>query len=351
VTIVAISYRKEDAEVARGVYRTIAHRLNPSSIFLAEESIPGGTVWEEKVRSAFQTARLVVAIVGKNWLRDEFGSFRLVADDWIRQELEIAYASACPVYFPVLINGVEKPSNFELQQAGPAVINLFRFQIHPINTAHDSEIQNLCHDIITHVLGIQATFSKFPIGRVSNKIRMAENRILVWHNWSEYFETYLKDDLETYLQRRYERHSPRSCRILLASGSSYANARAGKLRGNNIENLVRRTVLSLEEIAGKIVKDGRFEEVLEVRFFDSFPSMPLYVLDDVAFLGWYPPTLDSHSSPYVQISGRASKLLHDVEKMFETAWQSATSRWNFATRLVEPIFDDLSGLGGLPGGM
>jgi pterin-4a-carbinolamine dehydratase len=86
-----ISYRRVDSQHAS---LAIADRLRwafgPDNVFLDHGSIRTGKAWPKVLADALREARVMVAVVGPNWLSatDEWGRRRIDdRGDWVRQEL------------------------------------------------------------------------------------------------------------------------------------------------------------------------------------------------------------------------------------------------------------------------
>jgi hypothetical protein len=107
-----ISYRHADSRSAtERLYEAITRELAADQVYLDDVSTAAGDDWEPALRSAVAGARLVIAVIGPNWLRaaDPWGRRLLdIEDDWVRYELEAALASGTAV-LPVLVDGAEMP--------------------------------------------------------------------------------------------------------------------------------------------------------------------------------------------------------------------------------------------------
>jgi len=219
-------------------------------------------------------------------------------------------------------------------------------KLHIIKSSHELWIQsNLTGSIGAEVV---ATFSKFPTEQISQRLEIASKRLLVWHTWSDYFHLELQDSLRKFLNAAYSDTSAEEpisrCRILLAHPDK---AHCAKLRvkalyrdrpGHKLSSLIRRTTSDLERAAsenGEVVK--KLREVIEVRLYTSVLVMPLYVVDNRAFVGWYPEGEKSHSSPYLEVDTQRGNLPFKLETAFSKAWQASKWRWNFESKQPERI--------------
>lgn len=89
--MIFINYRKQDSRfVARALAECLKYRFGPSQVFLDEMSIADGSEWPDALQRGLKEAKVLLSLMGPNWLRshDEFGRRRLDdPDDWVRLEL------------------------------------------------------------------------------------------------------------------------------------------------------------------------------------------------------------------------------------------------------------------------
>jgi tetratricopeptide (TPR) repeat protein len=92
----------------------LADRLRaefPDGVFYDARSIESGTQWPESLRAALAATRVMVSLVGRDWLKaaDEYGRRRLDhPDDWVRNEIATTLGRKVPVV-PLLIDGAAMP--------------------------------------------------------------------------------------------------------------------------------------------------------------------------------------------------------------------------------------------------
>lgn len=119
--LIFISYRRDDtALVARALAETLRYRLGADKIFLDEDSIRDGELWPDRLQRAATHAKVVLALVGRNWLTasDKYGRRRLDSEnDWVRKELMFTRGRDIDV-IPVLIGeGTSPPPREGLPEA------------------------------------------------------------------------------------------------------------------------------------------------------------------------------------------------------------------------------------------
>ena len=107
-----ISYRRDDTAAEAGaIFHAIRDKLGQESVFMDTSSISAGAEWPNEIRSALEAARLVIVVIGAQWVRssDEWGRRRIDQDgDWVRREVETATNSSALI-IPVLVNGAKLP--------------------------------------------------------------------------------------------------------------------------------------------------------------------------------------------------------------------------------------------------
>jgi pterin-4a-carbinolamine dehydratase len=110
--LVFISYRRQDSSAAaRWLYQTIQRTFGPSKVFMDTEAIRIGADWAESIEKALKATTILVAVIGRDWLRiaDEYGQRRLdKEDDWVRNEIKHALESGTHV-IPLLLSGTAIP--------------------------------------------------------------------------------------------------------------------------------------------------------------------------------------------------------------------------------------------------
>lgn len=110
--LIFISYRRDDtALVARALGETLRYRLGADKVFLDEDSIRDGDMWPDRLEKAVTRAKVVLALIGSDWLRasDRYGRRRLdIENDWVKKELLFAHRHNVRV-IPVLIGEDTRP--------------------------------------------------------------------------------------------------------------------------------------------------------------------------------------------------------------------------------------------------
>lgn len=110
--LVFISYRRSDAGfAAQYVANGLQVRYGPDSVFIDTDQIQGGDYLRIRIETALAEAAVVIALIGKSWLRvqDSDGRRRLdVEDDWVRFELAYALNHQLPL-IPLLVSGSDLP--------------------------------------------------------------------------------------------------------------------------------------------------------------------------------------------------------------------------------------------------
>lgn len=106
---VFISYRSEDTgPTASRLARELERRFGRDAVFIDHERIEGGADWPARLRDEVRAARVVLVLVGRQWLTlqdPHTGDRRLnVPEDWVRREVEEALQGGRDVV-PVLVEG------------------------------------------------------------------------------------------------------------------------------------------------------------------------------------------------------------------------------------------------------
>ena len=115
---VFISYRRSDCQPqANGLHDGLSHRLESATIFMDIDSIPPGVEFEQHIRQEIEICDVVLVLIGDNWLDPIPGKdHRRIddPDDFVRLEIESAFASPRVKVVPVLVEGALMPRIAEL---------------------------------------------------------------------------------------------------------------------------------------------------------------------------------------------------------------------------------------------
>jgi len=117
--VIFISYRRESsANYARLLFGLIGLEVGEENVFFDLQSIPVGADWLGAIMHALDTAEIVLALIGEDWLTadDDQGGRRIDdPNDPVRFEIAGALERGVPVV-PVLLHGVAMPRSSELPE-------------------------------------------------------------------------------------------------------------------------------------------------------------------------------------------------------------------------------------------
>jgi hypothetical protein len=90
-----ISYRREDSSAAvSSLIGKLQEKFGKNAIFADNASIVPGELWPDQIRKALEQSKIVLAIIGPNWLckeKDDLNQIRICSEgDWVRKEIETA---------------------------------------------------------------------------------------------------------------------------------------------------------------------------------------------------------------------------------------------------------------------
>lgn len=125
-----ISYRSEDAPIARLLSDRLRSRFGENSIFRDCEGIRPGQHFPKVLEAALQSCRVVLAIISPNWNRkDDSGRPEIMNQkDFIRFELMIAFRERKPI-IPVLVQSASMPIAKELPRGLKKFTNLHAIEL------------------------------------------------------------------------------------------------------------------------------------------------------------------------------------------------------------------------------
>ncbi len=108
--VISLSYRREDSVAIAGrLYDRLQSAFGRQNVFMDFDSIPAGVDFRDHISQTIEHSRVVIALIGPNWLGDTSVSRRIDDPaDFVRLEIALALARGIPV-IPVLINQTEMP--------------------------------------------------------------------------------------------------------------------------------------------------------------------------------------------------------------------------------------------------
>src|SRR6266542_2312513 len=115
-----VSYRRhESSHLAGRLYDRLADRFGEGQVFIDVDTIEPGVDFAEEISRAVATCKVLLAVIGPNWLTeaDERGRRRLDdPDDIVRLEIEAALARDVRV-IPILVEGAVMPGRQDLPES------------------------------------------------------------------------------------------------------------------------------------------------------------------------------------------------------------------------------------------
>ncbi|MGV0028943.1 4a-hydroxytetrahydrobiopterin dehydratase [Phormidesmis priestleyi] len=142
-TPIFVSYRRADSSAEAGrLYSTILRELGKETVFMDTSSIDPGTHWTDELEAALQEARIVIVVIGPEWLRiaDEFGLRRIdQTDDWVRREVEFALHEHKKL-LPLLVRGAKMPPSDKLPAAIGALTQRQAVEVRDAYWEHDIKL-------------------------------------------------------------------------------------------------------------------------------------------------------------------------------------------------------------------
>ena len=111
-----ICYRHDDsAGDTDRIWDRLSRAFGRQNLFRDIDSIPTGRDFRKEVLQTLQSCRAVLAVIGREWIRDVQGRRRLdSAEDHVRIEIETALAREGLPIIPVLVRNVQMPAPEEL---------------------------------------------------------------------------------------------------------------------------------------------------------------------------------------------------------------------------------------------
>lgn len=109
---VFISYRREVAAYARGLYDRLAAHFGREKVFFDMVSIPTGADFVEAITGAAESCAVMIVLISRQWA-GSFGDAHGEEGDYVRLEVKTALAHKIPLV-PITIQGASMPRTEDL---------------------------------------------------------------------------------------------------------------------------------------------------------------------------------------------------------------------------------------------
>ncbi len=160
-----VNYRQSDSQhAAIAIASILKHSFAEGEVFIDRSSIHSGSDWQNSISLALESAQVLVAVLGEDWLKswDSFGRRRIDhPSDWVRLELTRAFERGIPV-IPVLLEGAEIPPPEALDSFLVGICSAQAERIR-IDT-WDSDIARLIDALSQRLSGVVKRTLSFPPG-------------------------------------------------------------------------------------------------------------------------------------------------------------------------------------------
>ena len=141
-----ISYRRSDtAYVVDRLSHTLAGQFGRESVFRDVESIAPGEDLVRLIEEAIAEADVVLAVIGKEWLREPRNAAEEKRVDWVVRELTEAIEGRKPL-IPVLVQPVKLPDESELPPQIRSLCHINGVELHP-DPYYASDLNRLVSEI------------------------------------------------------------------------------------------------------------------------------------------------------------------------------------------------------------
>lgn len=110
-----ISYRRSDTTpYALAIKAELEQRLRSAFVFVDIYRIQGTDRWSDILDNALTRARVLIVLIGPNWIEHEGGTVRprlFDDDDWVRKEICAFTGREIAAVLPVLVGGAQMPTD------------------------------------------------------------------------------------------------------------------------------------------------------------------------------------------------------------------------------------------------
>jgi hypothetical protein len=149
-----ISYRRDDsADITGRIYDRLIQHFSKEIVFKDVDSIPLGIDFRQHLEGALSQCRLLLAIVGDQWMGSEIAEGKRRIDDprdHLRLELEVALSRNIPV-IPVLVRKASIPAEDALPPSLRSIAYRNGIQVRPDPDFH-GDMDRLIKGIEPHLM-------------------------------------------------------------------------------------------------------------------------------------------------------------------------------------------------------
>jgi hypothetical protein len=148
--LIFISYRRnESSDVTGRIYDRLINHYRKESIFKDVDSIPLGVDFRKRLADSVGQCRVLLAIIGKDWLGAEGGGRLDDPRDFVRIEIESALERNIPIV-PLLVQGARMPREEDLPRSLQALVYYNAISIRPDPDFHQ-DMTRLIKGLETHL--------------------------------------------------------------------------------------------------------------------------------------------------------------------------------------------------------
>jgi pterin-4a-carbinolamine dehydratase len=143
--VIFVSYRREDTgPFALALRSELDLRLQGMPVFIDLNRIQGGDAWSNVLEDALAKTKVVIALIGENWIGVREDGPRIRADDdWVARE--VAHGLSTQSILPLLVNGAGIP---DMNVLPPALQGLPSIQALPLRTqSWEADLRMLCETL------------------------------------------------------------------------------------------------------------------------------------------------------------------------------------------------------------
>jgi TIR domain len=135
---VFINYRRADSSAhANLLYDWVRERYGAERVFKDVDSIEPGLDFEEAIEKAVESSKVMLVVVGNEWIVDTQGRRRLDdADDYVRMEIATALRRNIRV-IPVLVEGATMPTAADLPEPLAGLVRRHAFELSDARSSAD----------------------------------------------------------------------------------------------------------------------------------------------------------------------------------------------------------------------
>jgi hypothetical protein len=311
----------------------------------------------EHIRQLVRRCDVLLVVIGKKWA--EIGRSKVKdGEDYVRLEIGTGFQCDNVLIIPVLLNDTDNISNLDNDIVQDDVRTLNYQRGHRVR---EDYFQIDMDELVSRIRGryeqhggISRVYGRFPVNIFRDYILEAEKIVRISQTWIMYFPAIdvelrkattnknvlvkillLDPDSVFALQRSidFDQKLDPSVRSSINVCDEISSPKLYSSGNHEVKRNIHRTLEDIKSIAG----DNKIRHNMEVRFYNTTPTFPVYQVDNRAFISVFPHKYPALACPYLEVDDLDSSVGKVVNDDFEFLWGNANRYYDLDDFVIKPL--------------